>query len=331
MKLSIDSSELASYRVNFPAGHTVFLEGDDSRDMYILLSGSLDVLKGGRQIATIEEEGALFGEMSFFLDTPRTSTVRTKTDVAAYQIPHSAVAALFRCVPDLAMQCIRILAERLAQTSHLAYSLKELCDQIPEAVLITDRNGGLISWNSAAEQIFGSSLVYGARGERLFADPESYRVSLQEVQEHQPMRNGIFAVPGTGGQMRFVLVTATLLYDRHRQVQGVLSLCRDVTVQVRFEQQYRRIRRWLFVPLLVAVMLGAILLYTYPYFARGRQADAVLHRELQDRIFRDYGLLRSMLTSALAQHSRQEATQRLEDFFCAAAGRHKHLQRACAS
>lgn len=315
MTLSIGSSELASCRVDFPAGHTVFTEGDDSRDMYILLSGSLEVLKGSQQIATIETEGALFGEMSFFLETSRTSTVRTKTDVTAYRIPRTAVAELFGRIPDLAMQCIRILAERLAQTSRLAYGLKELCDQIPEAVLITDSTGGLLSWNSAAEQLYGSSLVRGARAERLVADPEAYLTYLQEVQEHRTVRERVFALPAKEGRMRFVSVTATLLYDGHHQVQGVLSLSHDATPQIRFEQRYRRIRRWLVVPLLAAVMLGAALLYTYPYFIRGRQAGVVLHRELQGRISRDYKMLQSMLASPLAQHNVQEAVQRLQDFF----------------
>lgn len=316
MTLSIGSSELASCRVDFPAGHTVFTEGDDSRDMYILLSGSLEVLKGNQQIATIEAEGALFGEMSFFLETSRTSTVRTKTDVTAYRIPRTAIAELFGRVPDLAMQCIRILAERLAQTSRLAYGLKELCDQIPEAVLIMDSNGGLLAWNSAAEQLYGSSsLVQGARAERLVADPEAYLTYLQEVQEHHTVRERVFALPAKEGRMRFVSVTATLLYDGHRQVQGVLTLSHDATSQIRFEQRYRIIRRWLVVPLLAAVMLGATLLYTYPYFIRGRQADVVLHRELQGRIFRDYRMLQSMLASPLAQHNAQEAVQRMQDFF----------------
>ena len=45
----INDPDLEKYISTFQAGETIFLEGDHSQDLYILVSGELDILKGKKK------------------------------------------------------------------------------------------------------------------------------------------------------------------------------------------------------------------------------------------------------------------------------------------
>jgi CRP-like cAMP-binding protein len=62
----IRNPDLARYRITFTSGQTIFLEGDDSQDLYILVAGQVEIFKGDKKIRDITEEGSVFGEVSFF-------------------------------------------------------------------------------------------------------------------------------------------------------------------------------------------------------------------------------------------------------------------------
>ena len=53
-----------------PAGQTILQEGQRSGALYVLIEGSVEVLKGDVQVNTVSDPGAVFGEMSVLLDTP---------------------------------------------------------------------------------------------------------------------------------------------------------------------------------------------------------------------------------------------------------------------
>jgi CRP/FNR family cyclic AMP-dependent transcriptional regulator len=62
---------------SYGAGETVFTEGTQTGQLFILKSGAVSVVKGGTEIATVAEPGAIFGELSALLDQPHTANVRT--------------------------------------------------------------------------------------------------------------------------------------------------------------------------------------------------------------------------------------------------------------
>jgi CRP-like cAMP-binding protein len=64
----LKNTQINQYITPYEDGKTIFLEGDASQDLYILVSGQLNVFKGNKKIAQITEKGSLFGEMSFLLD-----------------------------------------------------------------------------------------------------------------------------------------------------------------------------------------------------------------------------------------------------------------------
>ena len=60
----------------FAKGETLLEEGKRAGLLYILVTGTVEVVKGETQINTVGEPGAFFGEMSVLLDAPHTATVR---------------------------------------------------------------------------------------------------------------------------------------------------------------------------------------------------------------------------------------------------------------
>ena len=55
---------LAEYLTRFKSEQIIFLEGDDSQELYILVSGQVAIFKGDIKIRELTRKGSLFGEMS---------------------------------------------------------------------------------------------------------------------------------------------------------------------------------------------------------------------------------------------------------------------------
>jgi CRP-like cAMP-binding protein len=82
------------------AGETIFHEGDDGRDMFVVLGGEVEVLKRSKtgmdaRVAVLGP-GDWFGEMSLVDIQPRSATVRTLAPARLLRITASDLDALYR-------------------------------------------------------------------------------------------------------------------------------------------------------------------------------------------------------------------------------------------
>jgi PAS domain S-box-containing protein len=308
---------LNKYRHSFQAGQTLFTEGDPSQDLYILIDGQLDILKGSKRIAEISGSGVFFGEMSFLLQDRRTSTVRARTDVVACRIPSEDIGSFLSDFPDVATVILRQIAQRLNETSQILYGFKEFCDRLPDAVVMTDREGAILSWNRAAEELYGGdwSSMRQQPAQKLFCDPEAYRQHIQDVQHHQSAREKVLEIKHPERGSCFVSASTTMLYDGHHNFQGVLSLCRDVTAAQALKSRYRFALFGLVPALLLAGLLLAVVFYGYPYFSKGQQAADLKKSELRSQLARDYLLLASLLAEPFAAGAFEKTHQVMRDFF----------------
>jgi len=193
---------LTEYLTRFKSEQIIFLEGDDSQELYLLVSGQVAIFKGDKKIRELTHKGALFGEMSFFLGSTRSASVRAKSDVTVLRIPKEKISVFLAEFPDAAQKITRHLAQWLAETSQIVYGLKEFCDQLPDAVTLTDRDGKILTWNSTAQKLYGRSWeqMRNANTAELYADPRGYNKFLQAVQNHYSVRENIFKIihPQTG-------------------------------------------------------------------------------------------------------------------------------------
>lgn len=58
------------------AGDVLLREGERSGMLFVLIEGTVEVLKGEVSVNTVSDPGAIFGEMSVLLDAPHMATVR---------------------------------------------------------------------------------------------------------------------------------------------------------------------------------------------------------------------------------------------------------------
>ena len=313
----IKNPDLGKYVHNFEEGQTIFLEGDESQDLYILVSGNLDIIKGDQVISEVTETGALFGEMSFLLGARRTASVKARDEVEAIRIPKEEVTDFLREFPTVAREISRILAQRLDETSQILYGLKEFCDQLPDAVIMTDREGKILTWNHAAEKLYGRdwNQMRHRSIEEIYEEPEVYRSFLDDVQSKYSVSEKILKVKHPQGGPRCISTSTTLLYDSHHNFQGLLSLGRDVTAATKIEKRYRRIRHWLIPSFLLLGLLAAAIFFGYPYFSKGYQVMDIKKQELKNQLAKDYHVLRALLADGFRAHDRQRTSHLLKDFF----------------
>ena len=151
----LDDPRLSEYMTTFKNGQTLFLEGDDSHDLYILVSGKLGIFKGNTEITHVSEPGSIFGEMSFILRSTRTASVKAENDVQALCIPENQISTIINDYPEIAQEITSILAQRLDETSRAVYGLKEAIEKLPDAVIMTDAEGKILTWNRVAEDLYG--------------------------------------------------------------------------------------------------------------------------------------------------------------------------------
>ena len=79
-----------SLKQSLPAGTVLLKQGTRSGKLYILLDGTVEVKREETLVATIDEPGAMFGEMSALLDVDHTANVIAATPVTVYQFTDAA-------------------------------------------------------------------------------------------------------------------------------------------------------------------------------------------------------------------------------------------------
>jgi len=129
---SIDDGKLkllaySSEKLGFEDGEIVFRRGSAGGDAYFILQGEADILtetNGHELVVAHLPQHSLFGEISAFCDVPRTATVRASGNLLALRIRKDHFLELIEGSPAAALQIIRVLAQRLTNTtSDLAAAL----------------------------------------------------------------------------------------------------------------------------------------------------------------------------------------------------------------
>jgi len=313
----IHNNDLQKYLKTYQKGDLLFVEGDESQDLYFLVSGHLEVLKGDKKIAEITEPGALFGELSFLLGAKRTATIQAENEVRVLRIPRNEVSTFLKDFPAVAEKITQIIARRLDESSQAIYGLRQICDKLPDAVMLTDQSGRVVAWNAASEKLYGRDWHHmrGTSAEDIYEEPQVYRELLQEIQSKTSVPERVLKVRHPEKGTRYVSTSTTFLHDSQNNIQSILWLGRDVTAAHRMERRYRRARYWVFPSLILLVFLAAAIILGYPYFSKGVQTVDSRKLELRNLLAKDYLLLKSLLSNPLERGDRARTSQVLKDFF----------------
>ncbi len=112
-----EDSRYIQGEINLEVGDVLFEQNDRSTDMFILISGRVDVYINENHVAEIEQAGQVIGEMSGLLCKPRAATVRAKTNCRLFCVPGGQLKQFVLHHPKLVLQMCQNLAERIANTT----------------------------------------------------------------------------------------------------------------------------------------------------------------------------------------------------------------------
>ena len=109
-----------SDRMTFESGQEMFHQGDTGDAAYLILAGEADVMvdtdAGPVSVAQIGKN-ALVGEISILCDAPRNATVRTIGSLNALKIKKEHFLDLIKEFPEMAIEVMRVLANRVSATN----------------------------------------------------------------------------------------------------------------------------------------------------------------------------------------------------------------------
>ena len=115
MSAANQNHSLKSLETRFRKNQVIFREGELTRDLYILLSGEVEIQKNRQKIGVVRTPDTYLGEMSTLLGSPRTATLIATTDCLMICIPKNKVLDFLKHSPELGLKLARILALRLRQ------------------------------------------------------------------------------------------------------------------------------------------------------------------------------------------------------------------------
>jgi CRP/FNR family transcriptional regulator, cyclic AMP receptor protein len=104
---------------DYPAGTTIFTQGEPGDQMYIVLAGEVDLQRGGRTFETASA-GAIIGEMALIDKAPRSASAIAKTNCRLVPIDEKRFEFLVEERPFFALHVMRVLVDRLRRTTELA-------------------------------------------------------------------------------------------------------------------------------------------------------------------------------------------------------------------
>ena len=119
MQLLVADSQLLTYG----PGEAVVREAAEGESLFCLLGGRVEVVKqleDGRRVRVRElQAGNVFGEMTLFLNAPRSATVRTLEECQLLRVGRPAVRRLLQVNPALLERLAVLVAARQAELEQL--------------------------------------------------------------------------------------------------------------------------------------------------------------------------------------------------------------------
>ena len=124
LKLLAFTSERIAYR----AGETVFYQDEMGDSAHIIIDGEADVIvdtpSGPLNVATVKKNDFI-GEIAILCDVPRTATVRAQTNLTTLRIAKDLFFRLITEFPQMAVEIMRVLAQRLEKTTKAAAAAEQ--------------------------------------------------------------------------------------------------------------------------------------------------------------------------------------------------------------
>jgi CRP-like cAMP-binding protein len=100
--------------IDFPEGKTLIRQGEPGKQCFVLIEGSVDVVKDGKKLPEHRGGSEIFGEIALLSGGPCTATVTTSTPVRALVIGPQQFQSVLERWPSIQRRVLHAMSERLA-------------------------------------------------------------------------------------------------------------------------------------------------------------------------------------------------------------------------
>jgi CRP-like cAMP-binding protein len=100
--------------IDLRAGKELMRQGAPGREFFVLVEGTVDVVRDGKRITTLGP-GDFFGELALVSDVPRTASVTAATPIRALVVSSRDFRRLLHDEPSVAAKVMEAMAERMPQ------------------------------------------------------------------------------------------------------------------------------------------------------------------------------------------------------------------------
>lgn len=107
-----------------PAGQALFNEGEQGDLMYVLMSGTAEIVVHNMVVETAEA-GAIVGEMAMIDDAARSATLVAGSECRFLPIDRKRFNFLVQQTPNFALHVMKVMAERLRRTDEILYAERQ--------------------------------------------------------------------------------------------------------------------------------------------------------------------------------------------------------------
>lgn len=111
--------------IRIPAGEALFREGDEGALMFVLTTGTADVIINNRVVEQLQH-GSIVGEVGLVAPGPRSATVVATSDCEFVAIDENRFQFLVQQTPFFATQVMRVMAERLRRINQMITPIEDI-------------------------------------------------------------------------------------------------------------------------------------------------------------------------------------------------------------
>ncbi|MCZ6669898.1 MAG: cyclic nucleotide-binding domain-containing protein, partial [Acidobacteria bacterium] len=104
------------YKIRFKAGEKIFQQGDVGTEMYIVRTGSVQIIRefaGKKEKLSLLEKGDFFGEMAVLEGSPRTDSASAAEETELVRIHSAIFDRMIRRNTEIAVRMILKLSRRV--------------------------------------------------------------------------------------------------------------------------------------------------------------------------------------------------------------------------
>jgi CRP-like cAMP-binding protein len=98
---------------DFPAGHFIVRQGQVGTGLYVIVDGSVNVIRGADEVLATLGAGEFFGELSVIDQHPRNASVQTSEPTTVLAVASWDFLALLEHDPHFSLNLIKGLAARV--------------------------------------------------------------------------------------------------------------------------------------------------------------------------------------------------------------------------